>query len=64
MEKIKSDFSDATKDVLLKNLSTKNDYLNSNIDFKEKKEMCEGCETVGKIKKREKHFFEYFIGLW
>jgi hypothetical protein len=36
----------------------------SEIQRKKGVEIYESSEVIDKIKKSEKHFFEYFIGLW
>ncbi len=65
MEKIKLENKENN---LSKRLFENNNNNNNDTDYntvcENKTEIYEGIEVIKKIKKPEKHFFEYFIGLW
>ncbi|MHB1679502.1 MAG: hypothetical protein ACYCTB_03195 [bacterium] len=62
MEKIKLENKENNLNKLL--FEKNNNDIDYNTVCEKKTEIYEGIEVIKKIKKPEKHFFEYFIGLW
>ncbi|MHB1645144.1 MAG: hypothetical protein EVG15_07505 [Candidatus Acididesulfobacter diazotrophicus] len=62
MEKIKLENKENNSNKLL--FEKNNNDIDYDAVCENKTEIYKGIAVIKKIKKSEKHFFEYFIGLW
>ncbi|MHB8282078.1 MAG: hypothetical protein ACYDDE_04630 [bacterium] len=62
MEKIKLENKENNSNKLL--FEKNNNDIDCDTVCEKKTEIYGDIEVIKKIKKSEKHFFEYFIGLW